>query len=69
MINSRDRLTSFYVNHGPTYEHTTVRRNSELLHFFNQIKGQQNSQIFKILMSLVEKNLEGRNFVALAYIT
>ena len=34
MINSRDRLTSFYVNHGPTYEHTTVRQIFDLLHFF-----------------------------------
>ena len=57
-------VISFYVPsvalaYGRT---TTVRRNFYLLHFFQQITEQQTSSNFNALMSLVERNADGRNF-------
>ena len=44
------------------YKHMPIRLKFDLLHFFQPIKGQQTSQNFTALMSLVEKSLESQSF-------
>ena len=39
------------------YGFTLVRRNFDLLHFFQPITKQQNNQYFKAMVSLVEKSV------------